>query len=91
MQYADCTFQMFFRRLSLSYAVGNDYVACFAPTSPPPVVNVYQLRDGLRIRSIQGHSAPSISGRFSPDGSCLATWELQGPIRPWKMPIEAAP
>jgi WD40 repeat protein len=73
--------------------LGNDLVACAAPHGDginQPVVNVYRIRDGKRIRSIQGHFAPSISARFSPDGSWLATWESQGPVRLWKLPTDAA-
>jgi WD40 repeat protein len=70
--------------------LGNDYVACFAPTIPP-LVHVYRIRDGHRLKSIQAHFAPQISARFSPDGSWLATWEFQGPVKLWKIPIDAVP
>jgi hypothetical protein len=74
--------------------LGDDFVACATSHGMAisnPEVSVYRIRDGKRVRSIQGHHVGPISGRFSPDGSWLATWETNGPVKMWKIPVDAVP
>ncbi|WP_254512779.1 hypothetical protein [Anatilimnocola floriformis] len=73
--------------------LGNELVACGPDRSAhQPEINIYRLRDGKKIHSIQGHADKAlIKGRFSPDGSWLATWDQHGPVRLWKIPAADAP
>jgi WD40 repeat protein len=49
---------------------------------------IWDLREGRLFYTLHGHSGPTTSARFSPDGTRLATGGTDARVLVWRAPLE---
>src|SRR5262249_47878623 len=52
---------------------------------------LYNVRDGKKVRALEGHYGPADPLIFSPDGKTLASGDCEGTIRLWDLKVRRKP